>query len=314
LPATNDLTLPDLGAFPTGDLAQRSIARARDPALWRADPTLRQAIFRWSTNPYFLLEAGRIARQRGRMEEARMALERSKEFDPRSMRSIPSFRKVIIELTQTPGVLLCDVERDLRNLSPSGLLVGQDAQDPPPDGDGFFLDHCHPTATTNRQIAAMLDQTLTRAGLIPAPDASLSLRPLTRPDPDDIEEWLPEGTPTSLATRGHRKVQGVLYRDAEQLYLAALAEAPERPALWLNLGKILVATHNLRGALQAYQRFLELGGRDPIVEREIPLLKRATAQPVGAEPPTPPAWGRPNPPAIPAPRQPGRHRPDPAFP
>ncbi len=300
--AVNDLSAPNIGAPAPGELGPKSAEWAR--VLSASHPGLRQAVLRWSTNPYLLYEAGRLARKEGRLEEARQALVRSREFDPRPMRALPSFRQVVLDLARLPGAFPCDVEEALRERSRSGLLLATDARDPRPEGDDYFLDGCHPGVEGARQIAEILDQTLVRAGLVPPGTGGTRLAPAVSRDAEDLEQWSPNPDRNEHAIlRGHRKVAFRHWDKAKPHYLKAISQAPENALLWRNLGRARLARQDIQGARQAYRRFLELGGSDPIIERELPLLDRVLAHPL------PPRPERPHPPPIVEDPQPLHHRP-----
>lgn len=260
--AANETAPPEYGAPPreAADVAQLEAELRREPgSAWLQ--------YRW----------GMAVLATGRTAEAAAALRRAMELDPEPARAMPSFAE---EVRSVPGVRVLDAPEVLR---------GAFGEVP---GDAAFMDFCHLKPAANEVLAEALASLA--EDLLPA--AGTPLRSVA--DPLDLEafdrfrgrvhhpelgeapvpgsEWElrealpPEGTAEGEALRGH--LEFLHERGAEA---AARYRDPRTAVGWRNLGHALMLDRRVDEALAAYRRFLELGGRDPRLERLVEASGRS---------------------------------------
>lgn len=260
--AANETTPPEYGAPPREepDLAQLEAELRRDP-----DSAWLQ--YRW----------GMAVLGTGRTAEAAAALRRAMELDPEPGRAMPSFAE---EVRGVPGVRVLDAP---------ALLRGAFGEVP---GDAAFMDFCHLKPAANEVLAEALASLV--EDLLPATGTPLR----SAADPLDLEafdrfrgrvhhpelgerpvpgsEWElrealpPAGTPEGEALRGHLEFLHERGAQAAEHY-----RDPRTAVGWRNLGHALMLDRRVDEALAAYGRFLELGGRDPRLERLVEASGRS---------------------------------------
>lgn len=243
-------------------------------------------------------ESGVRLLQEGRRDRALASLQQAVELDPRPFRTLPSIAALIREFGQEAGVPVMEGMEALRRASPSGLA-----------DENLFYDNCHLSPPGNRAFAGLLEAFLDHEGLLPpaarglAPpvgdpadlervdlldeDSVLPPTPqnLLTPAPDWKSErfpWThaqfrrrmpPETTPEGQVARGHLAFNQRRAEQAVAWYRRACQEEPRRAVLWRNLGHALLASNQGPEAVQAYARFLRLGGRDPRLERLVRFVE-----------------------------------------
>lgn len=188
---------------------------------------------------------------------ARDDLLRAKETDPAPRRALPSFLEVVRGMQGMPGLVVCDVDRRLREQAPEGIL-----------GWDLFADYCHFTSAGVDAVASALEDGLASAGLLP----SGAVLPSPLEDPLDLEHW--GGGGEGPAAHANGCTTDGRWDEAEEAYLAALAAEPRRAALWANLARVRKLRGDLRGALEALDRYAPEGAPDPVVLRDRALLQR----------------------------------------
>lgn len=201
--------------------------------------------------------AGMQALQRGDLRAAAAELELARELDPAPQRALPSWNRTVREVAAEQRVALGDVEVALRRASPTGLLDNR-----------VFFDHCHLNLQGLDQAAAALEEGLQAAGLLPP------VRPPPRVADTDGLESLPMDPLPPDYRAVVRYLQG--FTEEEHAALVALEAAvrrrPEERALWRDLARVCVRAGRLPEARAACGRYLEAGGWDPAVARDLELL------------------------------------------
>lgn len=201
--------------------------------------------------------AGMQALERGDFRTARRELDLARELDPAPQRALPSWNRTVREVAAAAGVPLCDVEEALRRSSPAGVLDNR-----------VFFDYCHLNLQGLDQAATALEEALQDAGLLPPVQP-----PIRVADTDGLESLPMEPLPPEYRAFV-RYLQG--FTEEEQAALAALEGAARRRplerALWRDLARACLRAGRLPEARAACERFLEAGGWDPQVARDLELL------------------------------------------
>jgi len=271
--AVNQTHPPEYG-FPTLDPAlEAALERARRHG--DLEGFLAQELQRQPEQAWLHYLQGRRRLAAGRVAEAVAELDLALATDPEPSRATPGQARRVREVAAATGTLFVDLPARLRR--EYGPLLGDD----------LFLDFCHFLPRGNHSAARSLLAGLEERGLLPPPRPAR--RPETR-DPLDLSGFdryqarlhgrtpppgsdaelrrsLPaEGTLEGETLRGHLDFMALHAGPAEARYRKALALEPRRPALWRNLGHALMLGHRTGQAVECWQTFVRLGGRDGRIE------------------------------------------------
>lgn len=175
----------------------------------------------------------------GKTEEARNAFNLARDLDPRPMRALTAFEKIIREVTVSEGGRLVDLEK--------GFL---DKSGPALSGEEFFLDYVHPTEAGNKLAA-----TLVLAEVLRGTDSALTVEPLEQSIRED--DWFSRNF---VWKSSYYYALGMTYQNngdlerAERTYLMVLKEDPNFPEAAANLGAISERRGDLPMARSYYEQ------------------------------------------------------------
>jgi tetratricopeptide (TPR) repeat protein len=226
----------------------------------RAEAIVREALTIDGRDPELLYLLGQALHALDRLDEARVALIKSKDEDICPLRALTPMREIVADVAQTKNTGIIDFVSIVNKKSPGGI-----------PGSELFLDHVHPTIEGNRLLALAIIEEMTKEGLVSK--AATWNEELIAEISRELEDSLDEKT-HAVALRNLSKVLNWAgkHDEAERLTNLAVEMIPEDSQIHAQKGISLWRAGDREAAIVHYRKAIQLAPYDARIHRSLGVI------------------------------------------